>query len=117
MLRRLDEVLRAAVLGGQRVGSSDPHRRHLPERARTATRSADFQGGDRRLGDFFTVNYDLNGNIIIAAADTRLAGALDGGPKPVSNPIFMKQNGGDPLLEQPIPARPTRPLCDDPVNC
>jgi hypothetical protein len=72
-----------------------------------------FQGGDRRLGDFFTVNYDLNGDIIIAASDTRLPGALDMGPKPVSNPIFIKQNGGASLLEQPIPPRPTRPLCTD----
>ena len=76
----------------------------------------DFQGGDRRLGDFFTVNKDLNGNIFIAAADTTLKSPT-GGPKPVSNPIFIKQNGGAPLLESPIPARPTRPLCDDPVNC
>jgi len=76
-----------------------------------------FQGGDRRLGDFFTVNYDHDGNIFMTAADTRLAGALDGGPKPVSNPIFIKQNGGGSLLDAPIPSEPTRPLCTDPVNC
>ena len=76
----------------------------------------DFQGGDRRLGDFFTVNHDLNGNIFIAAADTTLASPT-GGPKPVSNPIFIKQNGGASLLEQPIAPRPSRPLCDNPVTC
>jgi hypothetical protein len=76
----------------------------------------DFQGGDRRLGDFFTVNHDLNGNLFIAAADTMLKSPT-GGPKPVSNPVFIKQNGGASLLESPTPARQTRPLCDDPVSC
>jgi hypothetical protein len=76
----------------------------------------DFQGGDRRLGDFFTVNHDLNGNLFIAAADTMLKSPT-GGPKPVSNPVFIKQNGGASLLESPTPPRQTRPLCDDPVSC
>jgi hypothetical protein len=76
--------------------------------------SSDFQGGDRRLGDFFTVNYDLNGRLFIAAADTRLANPL-GGPKPVSNPIFIKQADGAPMLTTPIKARPTRPVCSLPT--
>ena len=75
----------------------------------TCNADTDFEGGDRRLGDFFTVNYDLDGNMFINAADTRLENPL-GGPKPVANPIFIRQNGGDPMLEQPIPARPSRCL-------
>jgi hypothetical protein len=76
----------------------------------------DFQGGDRRLGDFFTVNKDLNGNMFIAASDTMLTSPT-GSPKPVSNPIFMKQDGGSSLLETPTAPRATRPLCDDPTSC
>jgi len=76
--------------------------------------SSDFQGGDRRLGDFFTVNYDLNGRLFIASADTRLPSPT-GGPKPVSNPIFIRQNDGAPMLDTPIKARPTAPLCDLPT--
>jgi hypothetical protein len=76
----------------------------------------DFQGGDRRLGDFFTVNFDLNGRIFIASADTRLASrAPVNGPKPVSNPIFIKQSDGAPLLENPTPGRPTRAMCPLPT--
>lgn len=70
-----------------------------------------FEAGDRRLGDFFTVNYDLDGNLIIASGDTTLPNPI-GGPKPVGNPIFVRQIAGDRMLEQPIPARPTRPLSD-----
>jgi hypothetical protein len=66
-----------------------------------------FDGGDRRLGDFYTVNFDLEGKVFIASADTTFANPL-GGPKPVGNPIFVKQDGGEGLLEEPIPARATR---------
>jgi hypothetical protein len=76
--------------------------------------SPDFQGGDRRLGDFFTVNFDLNGRLFIASADTRLTSPT-GSPKTVSNPIFIRQNDGAPLLDTPTPARPTRALCDLPT--
>jgi hypothetical protein len=73
-----------------------------------------FEAGDRRLGDFFTVNYDLQGNIFIASGDTRLT-SLTGSAKPVGNPIFMMQNGGAPLLTEPIPAKPTHALCPLPT--
>lgn len=69
----------------------------------------DFEAGDRRLGDFFTVNYDLDGNLFIASADTMLRNPL-GGPKPVGNPIFIRQIGGDRILETPIKPRETRCL-------
>jgi hypothetical protein len=68
---------------------------------------------DRRLGDFFTVNYDLNGNIFIASGDTMLTNPL-GGPKPVANPIFIKEASGDRLLRKPSPAKQTKPPCPFP---
>jgi hypothetical protein len=100
----------------------------------TCNAESDFEAGDRRLGDFFTVNFDLNGNLIIASGDTTLPGnftdlaapltgegeAEEGegeegeeegeGKKPVGNPIFIRQTGGDTLLEHPIEPRETRPL-------
>ncbi|MDP9067195.1 MAG: hypothetical protein M3N53_02455 [Actinomycetota bacterium] len=71
--------------------------------------SANFEGGDRRLGDFFTVNFDHKGNIFVVSGDTTLKNAL-GGPKPVANPIFIKQSAGDKLLEKPDKVRKTRCL-------
>ena len=93
----------------------------------TCNANPSFEAGDRRLGDFFTVNFDLNGNLFIASGDTTLPGSLtsfipDGmeeeegeveeleGKKPVGNPIFMRQTGGDPMLVEAIEPRPTRPL-------
>lgn len=75
----------------------------------TCNANTSFVAGDRRLGDFFTVNFDLNGDLFIASADTMLRNPL-GGPKPVGNPIFIKQIAGDPMLEQPIEPRETRCL-------
>lgn len=69
----------------------------------------DFEGGDRRLGDFFTVNYDTNGDLFIVSGDTMLKNPI-GGPKPVGNPIFIKQSGGDRMLINPIPTRKSRCL-------
>jgi hypothetical protein len=95
----------------------------------TCNAESDFEAGDRRLGDFFTVNFDLNGNLIIASGDTTLPASLtgglipggegeegeegeeeEGGKKPVGNPIFIRQTGGDRLLEEPIEPRETRPM-------
>ena len=75
-----------------------------------------FEDGDRRLGDFFTINHDANGNVFIVSADTMLENPL-GGPKPVGNPIFIKQSSGDRMLEEPRELRPTRPVCNNPVTC
>jgi hypothetical protein len=72
----------------------------------TCNADTDFQGGDRRLGDFFTVNFDHAGNIFIASGDTMLNNPV-GGPKPVSNPIFIMQNSGSPLLTKPIANKKT----------
>ncbi|MDQ3991816.1 MAG: hypothetical protein M3245_05850 [Actinomycetota bacterium] len=70
---------------------------------------ADWVRGDRRLGDFFTINFDKDGELFIASGDTMLRNPL-GGPKPVGNPIFIKQTGGDRMLEEPMKIRPTRCL-------
>ena len=73
----------------------------------------DPEDSDRRLGDFFTVNFDRFGNVFIASGDTMLLNPL-GGPKPVSNPIFIRQIAGPRLLLRPMKTRPTRPLCEAP---
>jgi hypothetical protein len=62
---------------------------------------------DRRMGDFITINHDLEGRIFLASGDTTSANPF-GGPKPVSNPVFLGQASGPSLLESPTPARPTR---------
>jgi hypothetical protein len=64
-------------------------------------------GSDRRLGDFITINHDLQGRVFLVAGDTRSTNPL-GGPKPVANPVFFGQASGPVLLEQPRTAAPTR---------
>lgn len=59
--------------------------------------------------DFFTVNFDHTGKIFVVSGDTTLKNPL-GGPKPVANPIFIKQLSGDRLLERPDKIRKTRCL-------
>ena len=71
--------------------------------------SSSFEGGDRRLGDFFTVNFDHKGNIFVVTGDTMLRNPL-GGPKPIGHPVFIKQSAGEPLLEKPDKIRKTRCL-------
>lgn len=69
----------------------------------------DFESSDRRLGDFLTVNFDAKGNIFIVSGDTMLRNPV-GGPKPVANPIFIKQSSGDRMLLKPMKTRETRCL-------
>jgi hypothetical protein len=68
-----------------------------------------FEAGDRRLGDFFTVNFDAKGNIFIVSGDTMLQSPT-GGEKPVGNPIFIKQTKGAKPLTKPNKTRKTRPM-------
>ena len=65
--------------------------------------------GDRRLGDFFTINFDLDGTLFVATADTTLPSPT-GGPKVVGNPLFIKQTGGAKMLENPVKPRASRCL-------
>ena len=92
------------------------HVGHICLEGTTCNANQNFDGGDRRLGDFFTVNFDHEGKLFIVSADTMLKNP-DGGPKPVGNPIFIKQSTGDLMLENPVELRPTRPLCNNPVTC
>lgn len=80
----------------------------------TCNANPNFEGGDRRLGDFFTVNFDHDGTIFIASADTMLLADQTGSPKPVSNPIFIKQSSGEKLLTKPDKTRKTRCLFPQP---
>jgi hypothetical protein len=50
---------------------------------------------DRRLGDYFTVNIDAEGRIFMVVSDTMLRTAA-GQPKPVANPLIIRQTGGAP---------------------
>ena len=76
--------------------------------------SPNFSQGDRRLGDFFTVNYDHSGSLFIVSGDTTLSSPVDG-PKPVSNPIFIHQIAGTKMLAKPIKSRKTRCLFPQPT--
>ena len=71
--------------------------------------STSFEGGDRRLGDFFTINFDHKGNLFVVSGDTMLTSPTEG-PKPVANPIFIKQTKGAPLLKSPDKIRKSRCL-------
>ena len=83
------------------------HEGHICLEGTTCNAEPDFELGDRRLGDFVTVNYDLDGNLFIVSGDTLLNNPV-GGPKPVANPIFIKQTAGDRMIEEPIAPRETR---------
>jgi hypothetical protein len=80
----------------------------------TCNANTSFKQGDRRLGDFFTVNFDKDGNLFIVTGDTMIPNPL-GGQKPVGNPIFIRQISGDPMLEEPMVTRPTRCLMNLPA--
>jgi hypothetical protein len=75
----------------------------------TACNASTGDRGDRRLGDFLTINFDMSGRLFIVSGDTRLPNPV-GGPKPVSNPIFIGQTAGARMLAEPGRARATRCL-------
>ena len=72
--------------------------------------STDFPSGDRRLGDFATINYDKDGRLFVTAGDTMLLNPL-GGPKPVSNPIFLAATSGAKMIKHQMHTRATKPSC------
>ena len=74
--------------------------------------SPSFPEGDRRLGDFHTINYDKNGRLFITSGDTTIPNAL-GGPKPVGNPIFIAAKSGAKMIKRPMATGKTRPKCVD----
>jgi hypothetical protein len=56
---------------------------------------------DRRLGDYFTVNTDRKGCMIIATGDTTLNDPVTGQPAPIAHPLFLRQNSGTSLSGVP----------------
>jgi hypothetical protein len=54
-------------------------------------------GQDRRLGDYFEINTDANGCVIIASGDTTVPDTVSAGPRAISLPIFLRQNSGPSL--------------------
>jgi hypothetical protein len=54
-------------------------------------------GEDRRLGDYFTVNTDSRGCVLIATGDTTLKDSVTGNPSPISHPLFLRQDSGPGL--------------------
>ncbi|HUR51918.1 MAG TPA: sialidase family protein [Mycobacteriales bacterium] len=71
--------------------------------------SRDFAAGDRRLGDFYTVNYDKDGRIFVVGGTTVQPGADV--QRPTSVPIFIGATGGPKLVTTPMRTRRTRPSC------
>jgi photosystem II stability/assembly factor-like uncharacterized protein len=53
--------------------------------------------GDRRLGDFFTVNYDAAGKVFVTTGDTQITGPA-GQPDTQSHPLFAIADSGSPRL-------------------
>lgn len=55
---------------------------------------------DRRLGDYFTVNTDSRGCVLIATGDTELLDPVTGQESPISHPLFVRQDSGTSLTGQ-----------------
>lgn len=55
-------------------------------------------GGDRRLGDFFTNAIDERGCVIVATADTMQPDPVTGGERATALPLFVKQTTGPRLI-------------------
>ncbi|MCU1590471.1 MAG: hypothetical protein JWP11_1727 [Frankiales bacterium] len=72
--------------------------------------SPTFPEGDRRLGDFYTINYDKDGKLFITGGDTTLLNPV-GGPKPVGNPIFIAATSGGKMIKHPMHTAKTRSSC------
>jgi hypothetical protein len=62
-------------------------------------------GKDRRLGDYFEINLDTHGCLLIAVSDTRLTDPATGSPLPTARPLFIRQDAGPSLTNQG-PCRP-----------
>jgi hypothetical protein len=56
---------------------------------------------DRRLGDYFTVNADRRGCMIVATGDTTLSDPVTGQPSPIAYPLFLRQDSGVSLTGVP----------------
>ena len=72
--------------------------------------SPSFPEGDRRLGDFYTINFDKDGKLFVVGGDTTLPNPI-GGPKPVGNPIFIGATKSGAMTARPMKPRKTRESC------
>lgn len=69
--------------------------------------------GDRRLGDYFTMNYDAAGKPFVVTGDTMLPGPA-GQSDSVSHPLFAIATDSSPkLLTSPQPTAPSYSLIRD----
>ena len=71
--------------------------------------SADFPAGDRRLGDFYTINYDKFGALFVVGADTTQLASGEV-PRPTSLPIFIGTSKS-PKMTKPMKVRATKASC------
>jgi hypothetical protein len=92
------------------------HRGYICLNGTACNASPSFPEGDRRLGDFLTINYDKDGRLFLTGGDTTLTNPL-GGPKPVGNPIFIAAKTGGKMLKRPMPTSKTRPSCTVDPTC
>lgn len=58
---------------------------------------ADIDCQDRRLGDYFEINLEQAGCLLIATGDTRLSDPARAGPLPTARPLCVRQNAGPSL--------------------
>jgi len=71
--------------------------------------SSSFQAGDRRLGDFYTINYDKDGRIFVVGGTTVRPGK--DAQMPTGVPIFIAATHGPKLIGTPMRPRKTREPC------
>jgi hypothetical protein len=71
--------------------------------------SPSFPSGDRRLGDFYTVNYDKDGRIFVVGGTT-VRPNVDA-QMPTSVPIFIAAKSGPKLISKPMKTRAAREPC------
>jgi hypothetical protein len=71
--------------------------------------SSSFSSGDRRLGDFYTVNYDKDGRVFVVGGSTVRPGK--DGNLPTSVPIFVAATSGPRMIATPMRTRPSREPC------
>ncbi|MFN2545668.1 MAG: hypothetical protein ABR600_14015 [Actinomycetota bacterium] len=54
--------------------------------------------GDRRLGDFFTINFDKDGKVFVTTGDTTTTSGAPGVPDQISHPLFAIATDDSPKL-------------------
>jgi hypothetical protein len=91
------------------------HRGQICLSGTTCNASTSFPAGDRRLGDFYTINYDKDGKLFVVGADTTRGGGEV--PRPTSLPIFIGAKSSPKMVLKPMKTRPTRKSCGLDPTC